>query len=192
MALQVMSQEIKAPKYEDEIVIGKIAKSFGVKGFLKVIPLTDFPERYNELKIISLYQEKSGKYNLSPGGSYSFEIEELEILSDFIKLKLSGIDDKNAADSLRDNLITIPLDEKIQRNEGEHYYFELVGCEVWEKNNKLGIISSIEDFGGGDLFKVEMNDTKKEVYIPYRNEFIEKIDSETKKIYVKLIDGLIE
>ena len=192
MALQVMSQEIKAPKYEDEIVIGKIAKSFGVKGFLKVIPLTDFPERYNELKIISLYMEKSGKYTLSPDGSYGFEIEESELLPDFIKLKLSGINDKNAADSLRDNLVTIPLDERIERNEGEHYYFELIGCEVWEENNKLGIIKAIEDFGGGDLLKVEMEGSKKVVYIPYRDEFVERIDSESKKIYVKLIDGLIE
>lgn len=187
-----MDQESKAPEYENEIVIGKVSKSFGVKGYLKIIPLTDFPERFKELEDIHLYSEKSGKYNSSGSNEFRFKVEDTEVLNEFIKLKLEEVNDKDSADKLRDYLVTIPIDERIERDTGEHYYYELIGCEVWDQDKLIGNVKVIEDFGGGDLFNVELVEGGRNVYIPYRDEFVERIDLESRKIFVKLIDGLIE
>ena len=106
--------------------------------------------------------------------------------------RLEEVNDKDSADKLRDYLVTIPIDERIERDTGEHYYYELIGCEVWDQDKLIGNVKVIEDFGGGDLFNVELVEGGRNVYIPYRDEFVERIDLESRKIFVKLIDGLIE
>ena len=50
----------------------------------------------------------------------------------------------------------------------------------------------IENFGGDDLLKIKLEEKGTDVYIPYRDEFIKKIDKSKKRIDVKLIEGLIE
>ena len=180
------------PNYAEEIVIGKIARSFGVKGYFKVIPLTDFPERFKNLKSVHLYSEAKQSFFKNDDG-FGFEVEEAGISSDSIRLKLKGIDDKNQSDLLRGYLISIPIRERVERNANEFYYFELIDCEVFdEEGNHIGKVKQVEDFGGGDLLRISLEGTEKESYIPYRDEFILKVDKDKKRIDVRLIEGLIE
>ncbi len=179
------------PVFEDEIVIGKVNKSFGIKGFLKVEPLTDYIDRFLNLEKIHLYSEKKNSFFENNTGSYWFYIEDVEIPRDFVKLKLEGINDRNNSDLLRGFLITIPIGERIERDEGEYYYYELIDCEVYEGGKRIGIVKAIENYGSDDLLNIEKKN-KKEVFIPYRDEFIMKIDIEEKRIDVKLIEGLID
>ena len=180
------------PNYEDEIVIGKVARSFGVKGFLKIIPLTDFPERFKDLKSVHLYSEAKKSF-FENKDEFEFEVEEAGISSDSIRLKLRGIDDKNQSDLLRNYLISIPMEERIERDENEFYYYELVDCEVIdEKGILIGKVKMVENFGGDDLLRVALEGTGTEAYIPYRDEFIVSVDKDKKRIEVRLIEGLIE
>ena len=179
------------PVFEEEIVIGKINKSFGIKGFLKVEPLTDYIDRFLSLDKIHLYSEKKRSFFENSTGSFWFNVEDAEITRDFVKLKLVGTDDRNNSDLLRGYLITIPIEERIMREEGEHYYYELIDCDVYNDNDLIGKVKAVENYGSDDLLKIETNE-KKEVFIPYRDEFILKIDTEGKRIDVKLIEGLID
>lgn len=183
---------MKAPNYDDEIVIGKIARSFGIKGSLKVIPLTDFPERFNKLKNVHLYSENKKEF-FENENDYLFEVEESGISKDSIKLKLKGIDSKNQSDLLRGYLISIPVSERVERKANEFYYYELIDNEVYDEAGKLlGKVKVIENFGGDDLLKIRLEGKDSDVYIPYRDEFIAKVDKNKKRIDVKLIEGLIE
>lgn len=179
------------PLFEEEIVIGKVNKSFGIKGFLKVEPLTDYIDRFLSLEKIHLYSEKKKSFFENSIGNTWFGIEDAEITQNFVKLKIEGIDDRNNSDLLRDYLITIPIKDRIKRDEGEHYYYELIDCDVYSNNDLIGKVKAIENYGSDDLLKIE-TDTKEEVFIPYRDEFIIKIDTEGKRIDVKLIEGLID
>ena len=184
---------MKTPIYEEEIVIGKIATSFGVKGFLKVIPLTDFPERFKKLDKVHIYSELKKKFFENANGDYLFVVEEAGISSNSIRLKLQGIDNRNQSDLLRGFLISIPLSERVEREENEFYYFELIGCKVFDENDKLiGTVITVDNFGGDDLLKIRIEGKENEAYIPYRDEFIIRIDKEKKRIDTKLIEGLIE
>ncbi|MCB0721815.1 MAG: 16S rRNA processing protein RimM [Ignavibacteriae bacterium] len=182
---------MKPPNFEDEIVIGKIARSFGVKGYLKVIQLTDFPDRYKNLKSVHLYSE-TRKAFFDNSGIYEFDVDETQVTPDLIKLKLKGIDSKTQSDLLRNYLVTIPLDKRVKRNKGEFYYYELINCEVYDDGNLIGKVIMVENFGGDDLLKIKLEGKETDVYIPYRDEFIKKVDKSKKRIDVKLIEGLIE
>lgn len=181
----------EAPVFEDEIVIGKINKSFGIKGFIKVEPLTDYIERFLSLDKVHLYSEKTKSFFENSSGGYWFDIETAEINQDFVKIKIEGINDRNNSDLLRGYLISIPIEDRIERDAGEFYYYELIECDVYDGDKRLGKVKAIENYGSDDLLKIEKDD-KKEVFIPYRDEFITRIDIEGKRIDVKLIEGLID
>ena len=66
--------------------IGQIVNSYGIKGFLKVVPFTDNVKRFDDLKTI--YIEKNKKLS-------EIEIEEEKYHKNLVLLKLKGIDDIN-------------------------------------------------------------------------------------------------
>ena len=66
--------------------IGQIVNSYGIKGFLKVVPYTDDITRYSNLK--EIYIEKNKKLE-------KMEIEEVKYHKNLVLLKLKGIDDIN-------------------------------------------------------------------------------------------------
>ena len=66
--------------------IGQIVNSYGIKGFLKVVPFTDNVKRFDDLKTI--YIEKNKKLS-------EIEIEEVKYHKNLVLLKLKGIDDIN-------------------------------------------------------------------------------------------------
>lgn len=76
---------------------------------------------------------------------------------------------------------------------GQFYFYELVGFDVYTEDKLIGKVIAFENFGGGDLMKIKLIDTgnEEETYIPYRKEFIERIDEKEKRIYVKVIEGLL-
>ena len=66
--------------------IGQIVNSYGIKGFLKVVPYTDDITRFDNLKTI--YIEKNNKLE-------EMQIEEVRYHNNLVLLKLKGIDDIN-------------------------------------------------------------------------------------------------
>ena len=81
--------------------IGQIVNSYGIKGFLKVVPFTDNVKRFDDLKTI--YIEKNKKLS-------EIEIEEVKYHKNLVLLKLKGIDDIN--DTLEFKNCYIKIDRK--------------------------------------------------------------------------------
>ncbi|MCH9000342.1 MAG: hypothetical protein IID48_19050 [Proteobacteria bacterium] len=82
----------------DHVAVGRIGPAWGVRGAVKVIPLVDKRER------------------LAPGRSVTVDDERRVIESShwrkgLVYLKLSGIDDREAASSLRDRFLVVPESE---------------------------------------------------------------------------------
>lgn len=175
------------------IFIGKISRSIGTKGFVKILPLTDYPERFFELEYVYLYDADSDKiFSNALDGTNKFKLQVIEILRDYIRIKFEGIDAKNSSDKLTNLFIVIEEEKRLKLENGLFYKDELCGLEVDFNNIVIGKIDSIECYGGDDLLKVYHYNTEKYFYIPYRNEFVKKVDIDAKKIYVELIEGMID
>lgn len=78
----------------DFITIGQIVKAVGIRGEIKIKPITDDPARFRRLKIVYI---KSKPY----------KIESCRFDGDYVVFKLSGISDRNAAEELRNFFIEI-------------------------------------------------------------------------------------
>jgi len=174
------------------ISIGKITKTVGLGGYLKVLSLTDFPERFKDLKHIRLFNEKENivLYNKF-SDSENFYIKDVIYANDFIKILFENYEDVNTSGSLIGNYLVLEEKERINLDDGRHYYYDLIGIEVRNEGKVIGHTVSVENYGGQDLFKIKLIDTKKEILVPYVDDFIKNIDTVNKVMEIEVIDGML-
>ncbi|HMQ67393.1 MAG TPA: ribosome maturation factor RimM [Ignavibacteria bacterium] len=177
--------------FKNFITIGTIVKTIGIKGNLKIIPHTDFPDRFYKLKKLFLYNEKEEKFFVNKfNGDKGFILSECKVLDRYINIKFEGYNDINDSQELV-NLNTV-IDEKdrIKLDEGKYYFYELIGSDIYDRGELIGKLISVVNYGSGDLFNVKSGTG--EILIPYNNEFVKKIDIENKRIDVELIEGFLD
>lgn len=165
--------------------IGKIVNTHGVRGEVKVIPLTDDPKRYGKLK--SAYISSEITENMQ---RYFFE--NVKYHKNFVLLKIKDINDCNAAEKLKDKYIIIDRENAVKLPKDSFFICDLIDCEVYdEKDNKLGILTDILQTGSNDVYVVR-SENKKEILIPALKSVVKEVSVEDKKITVALPQGLID
>ena len=179
------------PDYNSCIAIGKIVKTIGIKGNLKVIYLTDFPERFHRLEKVFLYNELNESFSIDKNTKDSFyTIEWQKVFDKYLNIKFKGYDSINESQVLVNHLIMIDEKDRVKIEDGDHYYYELVGLEVYDKDKLIGKVKSIVNYGSGDLFNVQSGE--KEILIPFHKEFILNIDTAARRIDTELIEGFLD
>ena len=110
----------------ERIKVGKITSPVGIKGEVKVYPYTDYLERFEELE------------ELQADGDI-VRIEKVRYKNEMVILKFEGIDDRNAAEVMRNKFLTIGKDELRELDEDKYYIFDLIGLEaVDQEGHHLG------------------------------------------------------
>jgi 16S rRNA processing protein RimM len=175
-----MDAKSHLPKY---IIIGKIMKPHGVRGALKVDPLTDDPKRFDLLETVY--------FGLEDQPVESFKIERVQYLKKQVILSLQNINTFEDADQWRTKYVQIPIEDALPSTEGEHYYFELVGLAVFtDKNQYVGRVHDILSFPANDIYVVH-DDEDREILIPDVPIFIRDINIKEGKLIITPIDGLL-
>ncbi len=165
------------------IAIGKIVGHFGYKGEVKIIPLTDFPERFKSLKQVHINYK---------GQISTKAVEAVKNHGQGWLLKLSGIDDKETADQYRGSLLQVDETEVYPLPEGSYYHFQLQGLKVFDKQRGfLGELTDIIETGANDVYVVE-SASYKEILIPAIKQVIVSIDLQAKTMLVDLLPGIID
>jgi 16S rRNA processing protein RimM len=165
------------------ITIGKAVKPFGVKGEIKIEPMTDFPERFKTLRRV---------YLVSPAGKkIACEVRSVRYAGGIPFLLFEGFDAPEKAKELNGWFLKIPAEEAVPLPEGSYYWFELMGMEVVsESGEMLGSIVDIFQTGSNDVYVVKRG--RKEVYVPATREIIRQVDLKAKRMVIHLMDGLME
>lgn len=178
-------------EYKNFITIGKIVKTIGIKGNLKVISLTDFPERFNKLKKVSLYCEASKEFYVNiVDGSLEFKIKECRVFDTYVNIKFKDFETIDESKGLVNQFVMIDEKKRIKLEDGRYYFYELIDSEVFNNGKLIGKVISFVNYGSGDLLNVRH--VGKEVLIPFRNEFVKNIDLVKKRIDVDLIEGFLD
>ena len=181
------------PKNKELIFIGKITKSVGRKGYVKVISLTDFNKRFLSLDTVYIFDEKCNTLLRNRTSETSkFKIEDIVFLNDHVRIKFENYCSKNEADELRGCFLAIDESEKVELSNDQYYFYDLINLKVYNDKNEIGVVTSIENYGGDDLLSVELIENNRKILIPLRTQFIKKIDIKNSSIDIALIDGFIE
>lgn len=166
----------------DYLQIGKIVNIHGIKGEVKVIPLTDDPRRFDELEWA--YIEKDGMQKC--------RIESVKYTKGSVILKIEGIDTPESAAAYRDNYLLVDRDNAVKLPEDTFFVCDLLGSSVVDETGKLlGELRDILQTGSNDVYVVR-GDSGKDILIPALKSVVRSISLEHKRIEVVLPKGLLD
>jgi 16S rRNA processing protein RimM len=165
-------------------MIGKIIGAHGIKGVLKIHPLTDFPRRFFDMK----------KLRIERPGKPSRELDVLNVAlhegKGQILVTALGVNDRDAAEELSGWVITVSNEERAELPEGEYWIDSLIGLDVrdMESGDCLGVIDDVMQTGNHDVYQVSTPDGPR--MIPAVAEVVREIDLEAGVMKVTLPEGL--
>jgi 16S rRNA processing protein RimM len=162
--------------------IGKVVAPFGVHGELKVRILSDIPNRFQELD--EIYVGSAHRlYSIQSVRPYKGEM---------IVLKLKGLDDANAAETLRNDDLSIPLNNLPELPASTYYQHDILGLRVFTLDETyLGNIVDIISTGSNDVYAVRLPGSSP-VLIPAIKDVIKQIDLQKHAMYIDPIPGLLD
>ena len=160
-----------------KIILGKLGKPHGLKGFLYIKYFGDDPKSL--LNYSEIYSQES-----SLG-----IVDKIDNLKNRTIIHISGINNRNSAELLRDKEIYILEHQLPGLDDEEVYFYQLENLIVKNKRDDiLGLVDYIMPTGANDVIVVKpYKDSidKKERLIPYlRPEIVENIDLEERRIIV--------
>lgn len=164
---------------DDFLVIGRVARPWGLRGDLKIQVLSDIPDRFERLARVFIDRVP-----------YSVVVSRVEG-NGAARLVLRGIRSREAADSLRGQFVEIPAAEAGDLPEGVYYHFQIVGLRVVDEDEKpLGTIVEIVPTGANDVYVVRP-ETGPDILVPAIDEVIQGIDLKQGNVTVRIIEGLL-
>lgn len=162
-----------------DIVIGKIVAPFGIHGDVKLIVLTDFPERFDEGNTITL--------KTADGNRREARIETSRLYKDGMVVKLKGFETRSDAEELRDTEIVIDRSEVAELPSDRFYLFDIVGLKVvTDDGRELGEVTDVLQSGANDVYV-----TSTDVLIPAIKDVVAKIDLEAGVMTIRPVPGLL-
>jgi 16S rRNA processing protein RimM len=164
--------------------VGKIVNTQGLKGEVRVISRTDFPEeRYKVGNVLYLFMPKSN----SP---IELTVKSHRTHKNFELLTFEGFENINEVEKFREGILKVPESKLSKLDEGEFYFHEIIGCLVaTTKGEEIGEITEILSPGANDVWVIKSK-TGKEILIPYIDEVVKKVDSKEKVILIEPMEGL--
>ena len=104
--------------------------------------------------------------------------------------RLSGVEDRSAAETLAGAMLTVPEDSLDALPEGVYYHFQLIGMSVFaEDGEALGEIAEILETPGNDVYVVRKEGAR-DLLIPALKEVALAIDVPAARMTVRLLPGL--
>jgi 16S rRNA processing protein RimM len=162
--------------------IGKVVAPFGVRGELKVRLLTDIPHRFEQLEVIYAGDDHH-PYTIQGVRFYKGEM---------ILLRLRGLNDANAAESLRGADLDIPLERLAQLPPGSYYQHDIIGMRVFTLGGTyIGIVVDILTTGSNDVYVVKRQGMA-QALIPAIKDVIKQIDLQKHVMRIDPIPGLLD
>ncbi|HOV27563.1 MAG TPA: ribosome maturation factor RimM [Pseudobacteroides sp.] len=163
--------------------VGKIVNTHGVRGEVKVIPLTDDPRRFEDLNDVFVGTDDKKEV---------LNIENIKYFKNTVIIKFKESGDMNYAEKLKDMFIYVDRKNAIKLPEGRYFICDLIGMEVSEiDGNKLGVLVDVLETGSNDVYVVKNKDNK-EILIPALKSVLKEVSVENKTMKVELPDGLLD
>jgi len=166
----------------DYIIVGRIVNTHGIKGELKVYPLTDNIERFDDLKKAYIGDNK-----------IKAEIDTVKYHKGFVIIKFKEFNDINEVLHFKDSFIYIEENDKVKLPEDHYFIFDIVGCTVYNtEGEKIGVLTEVIQSASNDVYVVKNMEKNRSYLIPAVKEFVTEVDIKNKRITIDPIEGMIE
>jgi 16S rRNA processing protein RimM len=141
------------PTPADLLVVGRLVAPQGLRGELRLLPLSDFPDRFTQA---------GWRWLRSRGG----DAQPVRLLrgrplpgKDLYVLHLEGVDDRSAAEALVNHELLVDAADRPSLEPGQFHWLDLQGLEVrlLGGDQAIGRVTDLIH-AGNDLLEVELLD----------------------------------
>lgn len=163
--------------------VGKIVNTHGIRGEVRVVATTDFPEeRFQAGSTIYLKTNQDEPLKL--------EVEGARQHKGMWLVKFVGYDNINDVQNFRDHELVVTEDEQQPLEEGQYYYHQIIGLTVkTQEGRELGTIKEILSPGANDVWVVKRNG-QSDLLLPVIDDVVKKVDLANGEVIVELMEGL--
>ena len=163
--------------------VGKIVNTQGLQGEMRVLSVTDFAEeRFKKGNALALFDKKDQFV-------MDVEIASHRKVKNFDIIKFKGMYHINDIEKFRDFTLKVREEDLTDLEDGEFYYHEIIGLEVYEDDVLLGRIKEILQPGANDVWVVKRKG-KRDLLLPYIPPVVLGIDIEQGRVDVDIPEGL--
>jgi 16S rRNA processing protein RimM len=166
------------------VVIGEIVRPHGLRGEVRVAPLTDDPARFARVRTCVLWDR--ARDEREPRRVVAARRQGGALL-----ISLAGCETAEAARALAGRLIAIPESEAMPPGPGRFYPWQLEGCRVvTEEGREVGRVTRIEPSPAQDLWVVQ--DGPREHLVPAVPEIVLDVDLAARRVVIRPPEGLLD
>jgi len=167
------------------LLLGKVARPFGIKGEVRIHPFNPFSETFGHIDSLFL--------RAKDGAIKEYQIEKIRPHQNFFLVMLEGVDNRDRAEAIRDQEVLVKKEQLAPAGEGEFYWFQLLGLKVrLEQGQEVGEVTAIEQTNpyleGNDILVV-MHECR-EILVPFTEKYIKKVDLESGEIIIAALEEL--
>jgi 16S rRNA processing protein RimM len=159
----------------DKVCVARIGAAHGIHGEVKLWSFTEDPAA------IANY----GPLETQDGTRY-FEIEAMRPAKDYFVVRITGVDDRDAAEKLRNIELYVPRSRLPTIDEDDTYYHaDLIGLDVVTPDGaQVGTVRALHNFGAGDIIEIAPVGSGEPLMLPFNEKTVPTIDLAAKRIVV--------
>jgi 16S rRNA processing protein RimM len=163
------------------LAVARVVAAHGVRGDVRCAILTDFPERF-----------KRGLGIFVGAKRVPHQIERARLDHKGVVLKLSEVDDRDAAEALRGAELCVAEKDAVRLPRGTYFWHQIIGLRVRTTEGQvLGTVADILETGSADVYVVQPDPPAQgELLLPAIKDVVQNIDLRQGEITVALIEGL--
>jgi 16S rRNA processing protein RimM len=165
------------------VAVGRLFRAWGIRGELGGEIYSSHPGRAEKLKDVVL--------ELADGKTRPIRVERIWWHGGRPVFKFEGIDSISDAEPWAGADVLVADSERELPEEGAYSHADLIGCVLWNRDQKAGVVRAVEDYGGGPLLDVKL-DQGGEVLVPFTLSICKEIDVAAKTIRAELPEGLLD
>ena len=167
----------------EELQVGVITQTHGIRGEVKVFPTTDDVNRFQKLKEVIL---ETGKERLT------LTVAGVKFFKQYVILKFREYDSINDVEKYKGARLLVPREKAVKLQKDEYFVADLIGMQVvTEDGEPFGRLKNVLETGANDVYVVETTEGK-EVLLPAIRECVLQVDMEKGVITVHIMDGLLD
>lgn len=162
--------------------IGQIINTHGVRGEVKVYPLTDNEKRFSKLKQVFI---KNGEDFIK------VDVQGVKYSNGLVILKLANISTMDEAQKYKNEYLYVNRENAVSLPKDSYFIADLINLEIFtEEGESLGRLISVFSTGSNDVYEIRQ-ESGKTFLIPAIKDVVKVVDLEGGKMIIKLLEGLI-
>ncbi|WP_455129441.1 ribosome maturation factor RimM [Pseudoramibacter alactolyticus] len=157
---------MKEINMKDWLTIGQVVNVHGIRGEIKVAPMTDDVQRFDALDQVWLMHPRKEEKK-------AYAIESVRVHKGNVLIKLAGVDDRNASEALKQFHVMIPREQGEPLGDHEIYIADLIGMNVVDcARGEIGVVADVlTTTGTVDTLDIRLAGGRKHLYVPFRRIF---------------------